>query len=443
MKHIGSFENSFRAVCVALAFALLVGTCPAQGQSSGPNTPTPPRFRIIDLGTLGGTFSLAYSINDRGQISGTSTLAGDAVQHSFLFKDGKMVDVGTLGGLNSESFSNVNNLTQDSGTAETAVTDPNNENFCSFGTNPSLVCLGFVWQNGIMRPLPAAGGNNSQAAAINDRGFVAGYAELAAADPNCPAPQVLQFRPVMWVNGHPFTLPLYAADSEGAAFWINNAGDVVGASGICAPYDPRYALEIQPRHALLWHNGKPMDLGNLGGSMQNAALAINDRGQVVGASDIAGDTYQHAFFWQKGSISDLGTLPGDLISAAVAINNKGQVTGVSDDGQGDIRGFLWQNGSMYDLNDLVAGNTPLYILHGFGINNAGWLVGLAFNTDADEVHGFLAIPVEASEDIGTQQKQTPKLSLPDAARKQIQQWIHVRNFVDEPPDPCKTACNPK
>lgn len=424
MKYVESIGYWLRALSVALAIAC-GGLLPAQAQTF---SPTPPRYLVVDLGTLGGSFSLAYSINDKGQISGTSTLAGDTAQHAFLFKEGTMVDVGTLGGPNSESFSNANDRTQDSGTAETGITDPNNENFCSFGTNPSLTCLGFVWQNGVMTPLPAAGGNNGQAAAINDRGIVAGYAELATADPSCPAPQVLQFRPVIWMNARPVTLPLYAGDNEGAAFWINNAGDVVGASGICAPYDPRYALEIQPRHALLWHNGKPVDLGNLGGSMQNAALAINDRGQVVGASDITGDTYQHAFLWQNGSMRDLGTLPGDAITAAVAINNRGQVTGVSDDGNGNIRGFLWQNGRMYDLNDLVAGNAPLYLLHGFGINNAGWIVGFAFNFDLGEVHGFLAIPTNTSRDGGTlQSRHTPKLSLPDSARKQIQQWVAVRH----------------
>lgn len=67
-------------------------------------------------------------------------------------------------------------------------------------------------------------------------------------------------------------------------------------------------MEIQPLHALLWHDGKTIDLGNLGGSTQNVALAINDHRQIVGASDIVGGTYQHAFLWQNGSMRDLGTL---------------------------------------------------------------------------------------------------------------------------------------
>ncbi len=441
MKCLGSTAESFRAIAIGMVLAILTGSMLAQEQASPRNGATPPHYVVVDLGTLGGSFSLAYGINDRGQINGTSTLPGDAVQHAFLFKNGKMSDVGTLGGPNSESFSNVNNRTQDSGTAETGVADPNNENFCSFGTDPSLICLGFVWQNGIMTALPALGGNNGQAAAINDLGIVAGYAELGATDPNCPPPQVLQFRPVVWRNGSPLPLSLYGSDSEGAAFWINDTGDVVGASGICAPYDPRYALEIQPRHALLWHNGAPIDLGNLGGSMQNAALAINDHRQIVGASDITGDTYQHAFLWQNGKMSDLGTLQGDVISAAVAINNRGQVTGVSSDANNNIRGFLWQSGTMYDLNDLVVGSSPLYLLHGFGINDAGWLVGLAFNSDVNEVHGFLAIPIPSSVQGDAQQDHyANKFSLADFSRQHIRQKVYTRYFGEAPPDPCKTVC---
>jgi probable HAF family extracellular repeat protein len=387
------------------------------------------RYTITDLGTLGGSFSLAYGINDNGQIDGSSTLPGDNVVHSFLYNHGAMTDLGTLGGANSESFANLNNAIQVAGAAETSVTDPNNENFCSFGTN--LICLGFVWQNGIMTPLSTLGGNNGQAAAINNRGQVAGYSETAIADPNCPVPQVLQFRPTLWTAGQARALPLYPGDTEGAAFWINNQGETVGASGSCAPYDPRYALPLQPRHALLWRKSsvQPIDLGNLGGKINNAGFAINDMEQVVGASDLPGDMYQHAFFWHNGHMTDLGTLPGDVVSAAVAINNKGQVTGVSIDASGqNLRAFLWQNGVMVDLNTLIPANSPLYLLHGFGINSQGQIVGFALQTSTDEIHGFLATPISAVGNLASvsptaegEVGATSKFALPENARKQLQQ----------------------
>src|SRR5437899_10348262 len=64
---------------------------------------------MIDLGTLGGTFSgvdgPAILLNDRGQVAGTSTLAGDVnpstgghIYHPFLWKRGAMKHLGTLDG---------------------------------------------------------------------------------------------------------------------------------------------------------------------------------------------------------------------------------------------------------------------------------------------------------------------------------------------------------
>ena len=208
-------------------------------------------------------------------------------------------------------------------------------------------------------------GNNGQAAGINNQAEAVGYAETSKSDPNCPPPQVLQFRPVVWKGSQIQVLSLYPGDPEGVGFWINNPGDVVGASGICAAYDGRYGVGLAPKHALLWRKGSsvPMDLGNLGGTFNNAAFAINDRSQIIGASDLPGDNYQHAFLWQNGMMSDLSTLQGDVVSAALGINNRGQITGVSEDDSGNERAFLWQNGVMTDLNSLIDPDSPLYLLH--------------------------------------------------------------------------------
>ena len=50
---------------------------------------------MTDLGVLGGAFSDAFDINDRGEIVGQSETTSGAV-HAFLFKDGVMHDLGTL-----------------------------------------------------------------------------------------------------------------------------------------------------------------------------------------------------------------------------------------------------------------------------------------------------------------------------------------------------------
>jgi len=424
MKLSISRTKSFRIVTLGLALALFAGPVWAQQQK-----PVPARYTVTDLGTLGGSFSLPFAINNRGQVDGFSTLRGDAVVHSFVLENGVMIDLGTLGGPNSQSFAGLNEKTQVAGSAEIPTPDPHGEDFCGLGTH--LICLGFLWQNGVMTPLDTLGGNNGQAAEVNDLGQLAGYAEKSTSDPDCPAPQVLQFRPVTWTKGVIQALPLYKDDTEGAAFWINNAGEVVGASGPCAAYDPRYGLPLQPQHALLWRNGKAIDLGNLGGEINNAAFAINDLSEIIGASDLRRDKVQHAFLWQKGVMTDLGTLQGDVESAALGINNLGQVVGVSTDPDGNIRAFLWQNGMMIDLNSLIPADSPLFLWHGFGINSAGQIVGFALQAETGEVHAFLATPIAsqgAATATQTATTENAKIALPENVRKQLQQRLRFGRF---------------
>ena len=111
----------------------------------------------------------------------------------------------------------------------------------------------------------------------------------------------------------------------------------------------------------MWENGKPIDLGTLGGTTGvaggNIAWNLNNRGQVVGVSDLAGDTNFHAFLWTKEKgMQDLGTLPGDVNSTGTGINDAGDIVGLSFDQNFNGRAFLWHNGKMMDLNTLIPAN---------------------------------------------------------------------------------------
>src|ERR1039458_6025678 len=80
-------------------------------------------YTVVDLGTLGGTFSIAYGINDRGQVDGFATVPGDGLTHAFVWKNGPLVDLGTLGGPNSQSFAGPSEALQAAGLAETSMSD--------------------------------------------------------------------------------------------------------------------------------------------------------------------------------------------------------------------------------------------------------------------------------------------------------------------------------
>src|SRR5579863_6781645 len=377
--------------CV-LAVPLTAGAAQGAQQAQLPAA----HYTVTDLGTLsGGNFSQPFFINRYGLVSGSSNLA-DGNQHATLWLEKLKVDIGApgLGGPNSIAFGD-NDKFQSAGEAETSTPDPNGEDFCGFGTH--LTCLPFLWQDGEMIQLPTLGGNNGAANAISNRGEVAGFAENSTPDPGCPAPQVLHFEPAVWEKGAIRKLPTVGGDPDGVAYEINDNGEVAGASGTCTTFNPNFLNNLLAVHALLWENGKATDLGNLGGQTGqaggNAAYSVNNRGEVVGSSDLPGDTTFHAFLWtRKTGMQDLGTLAGDVASNSISINDAGSVVGLSLDASFNPRAFLWEKGLMTDLNALIAGDAPLYLMTGCSINSRGEITGLGM-TSAGQIHTYLATPI--------------------------------------------------
>ena len=117
---------------------------------------------------------------------------------------------------------------------------------------------------------------------------------------------------------------------------------------------------------------------------------------MVGENFIPGGPNVQSFLWQDGVVIGLGTLPGDVGgSGANGINNRGQVIGQSCiDQNGDCRAFLWQDGVMTDLNTLVPVDSSLYLYDAGGINSRGQIVGLGFDKNTFEPHGFLLTPMD-------------------------------------------------
>jgi probable HAF family extracellular repeat protein len=262
-----------------------------------------------------------------------------------------------------------------------------------------------VWQDGVMRELPTLGGHHGFAAGVNNHGKVVGWAETPVHDPTCSptSAQVLQFRAVIWdqKNGRKGKIKTRAlrpfpGDSTSAATAINDRGQAVGISGDCDQAVGRFSA----RHAVLWDkNGKVTEIPNLGGTSWHTPMDINAQGDVVGFSnpdepgDEVGDFISRAFLWISGrdTAEDLKVLPGDLFSEAFAINSHRQVVGISFGGANGARAFLWQDGVLTNLNDLVDIG-PDVLLSAQDINDAGQITGRVRDQATGQVLTFVATP---------------------------------------------------
>ncbi len=389
--------TSLAGMLAASAFAQILSSPTSSGHVTA-------RYEVTDLGTFGGTFSIAYGINNGGQVGGAAGLPNGNL-HAFLTglatreqeMDGldlslQKTDLGTLGGPNSAA-NRPNGRGDVPIISETSTPDPLGEDFCNFANH--LTCLGALWRNGVLTPLPTLGGNNAITTISNNRGQIVGLAENNTHDSTCSFPsQVLRFEAAMWgpEPGKIQGLPPLPGDTVGYALGINERSQVVGASGNCANTGPTPVGLFIGQHAVLWENGMVKDLGNLGGKMMGKAGAINDRGEVAGFSDLPSGQVV-SFLWTKDTgMHSLGALGADILGDPAGINNNTQVVGGSCDASGNCRAFFWERNVMSDLNDLIPSDSPLYLVYALGVNDAGEIVGFAAEKSSGELHAYLASP---------------------------------------------------
>lgn len=142
------------------------------------------------------------------------------------------------------------------------------------------------------------------------------------------------------------------------------------------------------------------DLGTLPGGTYSLARAISENGMVTGWSDLhfgGPDVVNatHAFLFQGGLMTDLGALRGDVSSYGYDVNSVGWVVGVSEGPVETQRAFLYADGKLYDLNDLLPRHSGWELASAYGVNERGQITGVGFLDGA--LRAFLLTPDGKSE----------------------------------------------
>jgi probable HAF family extracellular repeat protein len=326
---------------------------------------------VTDLGVLpGGYTSIPLWISANGLVVGASEngvidpINGSPEVHAVLWNEGRIIDLGTLGGGNATWAAGVNNRGQVTG--------------ASFDAANNVRAFRWTKDQGL-RDLGTLGACCAIAGSINEAGQISGESGL------CDTCNQDAF---FWEHGKMLRIP----DFGGPVSFhedLNNRGQVVGQSDLPGGANA---------HAFLWDKKNGVkDLGTLGGS-GSVARWINDAGDVVGGGSTPNDQAFHATLWRHRDLKiiDLGTVDSDACSIAQNVNSENQVVGLSDaacDGT-VLHALLWENGGpAVDLNTLVLPGSGLQLTQATSINDRGEIAGEATTSNGDN-HAFLLIPCD-------------------------------------------------
>jgi probable HAF family extracellular repeat protein len=357
---------------------------------------------LPQLPTLTGTNTYINWINQWGLAAGYGTRVDSASGQSYdnaavWLPNGTIIPLKTPADSTSRAVW-VNDFGQVSGwIAPGSIPDP-----CSFGVGDGLQSQAVIWEFGHVRPLGSLGGTDSYGEFINDLGQISGHAQTSnTVNTNLGCPP---FDPFVWQNGQMIDInPGNFGGAEGGTNYLNNRGEAVGFG----------TLEGEVySHAFLWSRGTLIDLtkrGSLGAQNQegDSAFNVNERGHVVGGST----TPEGAFLgvlWRNDEFVNLMSLSaeGDDCSQPISINFHDQIVGISFSCETFVEhAFIWEKGSMVDLDTLIPADSGIQLSYAGWINDDGVIAGegvLTSGANAGASRAVLLIPTGESRECADQ-----------------------------------------
>jgi probable HAF family extracellular repeat protein len=313
----------------------------------GGNTFAATTYQVVRLPglTASGT-TFGWAINERGEVTGWSQTSSGP-PHAIIYADGATRDLGALGGTRTGSYGfAINNQGQVAGRSDLRFGSPAEH--------------AFLYSTGNILDLGTLGGQGSFAKGLNDLGEVVGGSGTANG----------ALRGFLYRNGQMTQIDAFIPAG------INNQGQMIGHDGT---------------NAVLYDHGTVTSLGSLGGQ-GSYPYALNQRGDVVGGSP-TGTGMGGAFLYSGGRLISLGTTGVALpLSIAFGINNHGSVVGeVYNNGTAIYHAFLYEDGQMRDLNNMVNLEPGMVLSDAQGINDAGQIIANG-NNGGPNNYAFLVTP---------------------------------------------------
>ncbi|QXP91803.1 InlB B-repeat-containing protein [Methylococcus capsulatus] len=344
---------------------------------------SPARYRITDLGTLGtGANSIALGVNNHGEAAGFSNYnANFNANHAFKYASGAMADLGTLipgGAVQGGTFSLAYSINDAGVVVGSSYLDTGGLKLSTLPVRYNVD--GTITQLGTFRTDARDVGG---AYDINASGVIVGGASYGDGDSDPST----HYAPFIWKDGVMTSLGSLGG-TRGNALAVNDSNDVVGFSftgGDASTY-----------HAFLYTGGAMRDLHDafaisLEGATGSMANDINAEGAIVGQVDTANGS--HAVLYRQGIVTDLGWLPGGSSASAIGMNNETRIVGVASvsGADGPSHAFLFEDGELYDLNNLLETNPGWELTRAHEISNTGYIVGQGNINGAS--HAFLLSPI--------------------------------------------------